>query len=95
MDVTGTITIDDAAALAGLSASLRRGDCAVAPVDGRTIDFRFPWGTPAADEALEHAWREVVFFLRSWEAEHPRLTIKLQDVHFEPSHGRLPTADAA
>lgn len=95
MDVTGTITIDDAAALPSLTAALRRSDCAVAPVDRRTIDFRFPWGTPAADEALQHAWREVVFFLRAWQAQHPRLVIELEDVTFEPTHGRLAAADAA
>jgi hypothetical protein len=84
VEVRATITLSDAAALPSLSAALSGSECAVEAWAPDSLDVVFAWGVPAEGE-LTHAWSEVVFFLTTWQQQHPGVTVDLEDVRFAPS----------
>lgn len=89
VDVHATITLSDAEVLPSLAAALDGGECTVVRTAADSLELAFPWGAPAAGE-LAHAWGEVVFFLATWQAAHPGVTIDVADVRFAPRREREP-----
>jgi hypothetical protein len=84
VEVRATIWLSEASAVPSLAAALSGSDCAVDASGPDSLDVGFDWGDPAGGE-LAHAWSEVVFFLTTWQGQHPGVTIDLEDVRFAPS----------
>jgi hypothetical protein len=85
VDVRGTITLSDEAALPSLAEALRRGGCLVEPAPPSSLEFAFRWDGSGVDRSLPHAWSEIVFFLHAWQERQGDITIDVEDVRFAPS----------
>lgn len=94
LDVLASVTLSDETAISDLAGALADGECVVRQTAPNRLDIALPWGTAAAG-TLDHAWREVVFFLRAWQAGHHDVLLRVEDVRFARAGGRMPAADAA
>ena len=94
LDVLASVTLSDETAVSDLAGALADGECVVRQTGPNCLDVALPWGTAAAG-TLDHAWKEVVFFLRAWQANHHEIVLRVEDVRFTRSGGRIPVSDAA
>jgi hypothetical protein len=94
VDVLASVTVSEERAIADLAGTLAAAECTVEQTAPNRLDVAAPWGAAAAG-TLEHAWQELVFFLRAWQADHHDVVLRVEDVRFARSTGRLAAADAA
>ena len=94
LDVLASVTLSDETAISDLAGALADAECLVEQTDRNRLDVALPWGSAAAG-TLDHAWREVVFFLRAWQANHHEIVLRVEDVRFARSGGHAAAADAA
>ena len=95
MDLAGTVTLSDPRALASLVSALHRCGCDVEQTGGSRLAFVFPWGSPETNGSLLNAWREIVFFLRAWQIDHPTVEAEVENIRFVQSDERVPQTSAA
>lgn len=94
VDVLASVTLSDETAVSDLAGALADGECIVEQTGPDRLDVAVPWGTMAAG-TLDHAWQEVVFYLRAWQANHHEVVLRVEDLRFGRSSGRVPVSDAA
>lgn len=94
LDVLASVTLSDETAVSDLAGALAEGECLVEQTGSNRLDIAMPWGSAAAG-TLEHAWQEVVFFLRAWQANHHDVVLRVEDLRFARSGGHATAADAA
>ena len=94
VDVLASVTLSDESAIPDLAGALEQGECIVRRTGPNRLDVALAWGSLQAG-TLEHAWSEMVFFLRAWQASHHEVVLRVEDLRFAPSSNPLTAADAA
>ena len=95
VDVLASVTLSDESAIPDLAGALEHGECVVRRTGPNRLDVALPWGSVQAG-TLEHAWSEMVFFLRAWQASHHEVVLRVEDLRFATSgHHPVAAADAA